>query len=108
MAHSFLKCNGCWGIADFQQQAYISLQVRMIFEQQSDVQAFKYSLGVAMETITEIIKAELPNGAIIHIQATALGSEEEVAFTLPSFKEVTDAVEGIAESFVTTLRKVKP
>jgi Trypsin-co-occurring domain 1 len=61
-----------------------------------------------METKTEIIKAELPNGAIIHIQATALGSEEEVAFTMPSFKEVTDAVEGIAESFVTTLRKVKP
>jgi Trypsin-co-occurring domain 1 len=27
---------------------------------------------------------------------------------MPSFKEVTDAVEGIAESFVTTLRKVKP
>ena len=61
-----------------------------------------------MEARTEIIKAELANGAIIHIQATTLGGEEEVAFTLSSFKEVTDAIEGIAESVVTTLQKVKP
>lgn len=61
-----------------------------------------------METRTEIIKAELANGAILHIQATVLGGDEEVAFTLPSFKEVADAIEGIAESIVTTLQKVKP
>ena len=61
-----------------------------------------------METRNEIIKAELVNGAIVHIQVTALGGEEEVAFTLPSFKEVTDAIEGIAESVVTTLQKMKP
>lgn len=61
-----------------------------------------------METRTEIIKAELANGTIVHIQATALGGEEEVAFTLPSFKGVTDAIEGIAESVVTTLQKAKP
>lgn len=61
-----------------------------------------------METRTEIIKAELPNGGILCIQATALGGEEEVAFTLPSFNEVTRAIEGIAESVVTTLQKVRP
>lgn len=61
-----------------------------------------------METRTEIIKAELANGTILHIQATALGGEEEVAFTLPSFREVTNAIEGIAESVVMTLQKVKP
>ncbi len=61
-----------------------------------------------MDTRTEIIKAELSNGTILHIQATTLGGEEEVAFTIPSFKEVTDAIEGIAESVVTTLQKVKP
>lgn len=61
-----------------------------------------------METRTEIIKAELTNGTIVHIQATTLGGEEEVAFTLPSFKGITDAIEGIAESVVTTLQKVKP
>ncbi len=57
---------------------------------------------------TEIIKAELPNGALLHIQASTLGGEEEVAFTLPSFTEVTDAIEGIAEAVVATLHKVKP
>lgn len=61
-----------------------------------------------METRTEIIKAELVNGTIVHIQVTALGGEEEVAFTLPSFNEVTHAIEGIAESVVSTLKKVKP
>src|ERR1700730_6363349 len=61
-----------------------------------------------METRTEIIKAELTNGTIIHIQATTLGGEEEVAFTLPSFKEITHAIEGIAESVVTSLQKIKP
>ena len=61
-----------------------------------------------METRTEVIKAELANGTILHIQATALSGEEEVAFTLPSFKEVSNAIEGIAESVVTPLKKVKP
>jgi Na+/H+-translocating membrane pyrophosphatase len=61
-----------------------------------------------METGTEIIKVELTNGTIIHVQVTALGGEEEVAFILPAFKGVTDAIEGIAESVVTTLQKVKP
>ena len=61
-----------------------------------------------METRTEIIKAELANGTIVHIQATALGGEEEVAFILPSFKKLTDAIEGIAESIVMSLQKVKP
>jgi hypothetical protein len=61
-----------------------------------------------METRTEIIKAELANGTIIQIQAMALGGEEEVAFTVPSFKGVTDAIEGIAESVGTTLQKIKP
>ncbi len=61
-----------------------------------------------METTTEIIKVELPDGGTLHIQATILGGEEEVAFTVPSFKEVTDAIEGIAKSVVTTLQKVKP
>ena len=61
-----------------------------------------------MATSTEIIKTELPNGAYIHIQTTILDGEEEVAFTLPSFREVTAAIEGIAESMITTLQKVKP
>lgn len=61
-----------------------------------------------MATTTEIVKAELPNGAYIHIETTILGGEEDVAFTLPTFKEVTDVIEGIAESVATSLEKVKP
>lgn len=61
-----------------------------------------------MEEETEIIKAELGNGTIVYVMATVLGGDEEVAFTMPSFKQVTNAIEGIAESIVTTLRKVKP
>ena len=61
-----------------------------------------------MEEKTEIIKTALANGAVLHIQATVLGGEEEVAFTLPSFKGITDAIEGIAESITSTLQKVKP
>jgi hypothetical protein len=61
-----------------------------------------------MEARTEIIKAQLSNSSIVYIEAKSLGGEEEVAFTLPSFKEVTDAIEGIAESMIEALRKVKP
>jgi hypothetical protein len=61
-----------------------------------------------LETRTEIIKAALANGTIVHIQATVLGGEEEVAFTVPSFREVTAAIEDIATSIATTLQNVKP
>jgi hypothetical protein len=61
-----------------------------------------------LETRTEIIKAALENGTIVYIQATALGGEEEVAFTVPSFREVTTVIEGIATSIATTLQNVKP
>ena len=61
-----------------------------------------------MEPETEITKATLENGAIVHIEARLLGGQEEVAFTIPSFKGVTDAIESIAASIVTTLEKVKP
>ncbi|GAC1357649.1 MAG: hypothetical protein NVSMB38_40240 [Ktedonobacteraceae bacterium] len=61
-----------------------------------------------MEARNEIIKAKLANGTTFYIQSTALGGEEEVAFTYPSFKEITPALEGIAETVVTSLQKVKP
>ena len=61
-----------------------------------------------MEARTEVIKTQLPNGTIVHIESTVLRGEEDVAFTLPSFKPVTDAIEGIATSIVDTLHKVKP
>jgi hypothetical protein len=57
---------------------------------------------------TEIVKAALDNGTTIRIEATSLGGEERIAYGISSFKEVTDAVEGIAQAVVTTLKKVKP
>ena len=64
--------------------------------------------GNMVKPKTEIVKATLENGTVIHIQAMSLGGEERVAYSIPSFKEVTDAVEGIAQAMVTTLKKVKP
>jgi hypothetical protein len=59
---------------------------------------------------TEVVKSQLENGTIIRIQATPLGGEQRVAspnFVAP-FSEITGAVEGIADSMVATLKKVKP
>src|SRR5713101_996403 len=58
----------------------------------------------------ETVKTQLENGATIRIQATSLGGEQRVAnpnFIAP-FTEVTEAIEGIADSVMTTLKKVKP
>lgn len=76
--------------------------------------------GDFMEKETEAVKVKLTNGVAMYIQATTIDKAttldydeeavfgEEVAFTAPSFKQVVDAIEGIAESLVTTLEKVKP
>ena len=57
---------------------------------------------------TTVIKAELDNGTTIYIQSEVPRGEEDVAFTTFSFKDLTDAIEGIAESVTATLKKVKP
>ncbi len=57
---------------------------------------------------TAVIKAELDNGTTIFIQSVMPEGEEDVAFTTFSFKDITDAIEGIAESITSTLKKVKP
>jgi hypothetical protein len=46
-----------------------------------------------METRTELTKTELANGPTVSIQATALGGEEEVAFSITSFQVATDEIE---------------
>jgi hypothetical protein len=60
------------------------------------------------ETSAEIIPVKLDDDLVIHIQATSLGGEERVGAGIPSFKEVTDAIEGIANAVVKTLKKTKP
>lgn len=57
---------------------------------------------------TEITPAKLPNGATLYIETPVLGGEEEAGISLPEFAEVTHVLEGIAQSVVTTLKKVKP
>jgi hypothetical protein len=71
-------------------------------------EAFMEDGANAVTPKTEIVKADLGNGITIRIEATSLGGEERVAYHIPSFQEVTDAVEGIAQAMLTTLQKVKP
>ena len=61
-----------------------------------------------MEEKTDIIPIQLDNGAIFRVQATVLGGEEQVAFALPSFQEVTEAIEGVAAAVSTALRRIHP
>lgn len=65
-----------------------------------------------MKERTEIVRTALPNGAVLHVQANVWGeSAEHISFILPSvpdFKNVTDTIEGLAESLTATLQKVKP
>jgi hypothetical protein len=61
-----------------------------------------------MTTRQELIPVTLANGAKIRVAATVLGGEEDVAFKLLSFDEVTKTIEGIADSLQTALQKIKP
>ena len=59
---------------------------------------------------TEIVQTTLENGAVISIEATRQGGEEDAASTLKSFPfdEITHAIEGVTDSLVKTLKRVKP
>jgi hypothetical protein len=57
---------------------------------------------------TRIIKAQLEDGAIIDVQTSGGGGEEDIALTLYPFKGVTDKIESIAQSLLATFKKVKP
>jgi hypothetical protein len=61
-----------------------------------------------MSTRQELIPIKLANGSEIRVAATMLGGEEDVAFKLLSFDEVTNTIEGIAGSLNAALQKVKP
>jgi hypothetical protein len=61
-----------------------------------------------MPTRQELVPVKLANGTQIRVAATMLGGEEDVAFKLLSFEEVTNTIEGIADSLNAALQKVKP
>lgn len=59
-----------------------------------------------MSTRQELIPVKLANGSEIRVAATMLGGEEDVAFKLLSFDEVTNTIEGIADALNAPLQGV--
>jgi hypothetical protein len=59
---------------------------------------------------TRIVSVQMPNGKVVQVQATAPGGEAPIGITdrLPSFEEITDAIEGISGAILSTLEKVGP
>lgn len=61
-----------------------------------------------MESRHAIVPVQLASGVKMHVEATMLGGEEDVAFRVLSFKDVTDTIEGIASAVTAAMQKVKP
>jgi hypothetical protein len=61
-----------------------------------------------VEPRTQVIETHLPNGTTLHVEAELLGGEEEVGITFPDFNEVIHTLEGISESVMAALKRVKP
>ena len=59
------------------------------------------------ESPTEAIPVQLPNGTIIKVEITRTG-EEDVAFDVRPFQDISSAIEGIVDAVAETLQKVKP
>jgi len=61
------------------------------------------------EAFTEKIPVQLENGKVIKIEVSQTGQEDVRFDDKPlSFKEVTDALEGIVNSLNNTIQKVNP
>lgn len=60
------------------------------------------------EQQTQVIPVKLADGTIIQVQAILLGGEEQVSVHFPNFDEIGHAVEGIAQTLVSSLKRVKP
>ncbi|MBA2679817.1 MAG: hypothetical protein H0U76_15650 [Ktedonobacteraceae bacterium] len=57
---------------------------------------------------TKLIKTQLTDGTIIYVQATATGGEKDVVSAPATFKQVTQAIEDIAQSLTQVWNKVGP
>jgi hypothetical protein len=51
-----------------------------------------------MELRREIVPVQFANGVTMRVEATLRGGEEDVAFNILSFQEVSDAIESIAST----------
>lgn len=61
-----------------------------------------------MESRTEIVPVLINNNVQVMVEATVVGTEEDVAIDIRPFQEVTDAIEAITSAMVQTLEKVRP
>ncbi len=61
-----------------------------------------------MEPRTEIVKIVLEDGTTVNMEVSALGGEEDVSFDALPFEGVAGAIEKIAATVLTPIKKVKP
>jgi len=61
-----------------------------------------------MTSRQEIVPVQLADGTRLYIRATILGGEEDVAFKLLSFEQVTDTIAHVATALTAALKKAKP
>jgi hypothetical protein len=63
---------------------------------------------IDVEVMTRVMPATLPNGLIAHVEVTPLGTDEDVAFSVPEWDQVTQAVQGITSSVMAAIQEAKP
>ena len=61
-----------------------------------------------MDMKTQIVPTELDDGTIIHVSAIQLGGEEDVAFNMLAFSNISKGLEQIAKSVVEPIKKAGP
>lgn len=61
-----------------------------------------------MESRTEFVPVQINNNVQVMVEATVVGTEEDVAIDIRPFQDVTDAIEAITSAMVQTLEKVRP
>lgn len=59
-----------------------------------------------MENRIRIIPVKLANGRHMQVEAIAMGGEQDVAIGLPSFEEISDAIERISTSIGGAIERV--
>jgi Trypsin-co-occurring domain 1 len=60
-------------------------------------------------TKSPAVRVPLENGAAIYIEPEGVSGEEKVSiFNTHSFKDVTNAIEGVADALAATFKKVQP
>jgi hypothetical protein len=95
---------------------YVAGIVQLVFADSSppvimcDKEQAIYGWIKSMERTTEILPVEMANGKVVQVQVTTMGGEEDIAILdhLPTFEEVTGAIEEISRAITSSIEKVKP